>query len=151
MNNLPPHSPNLVPVAEGLMRIENGIPKLIGAQCSGCEAIYFPSVSSCRNPACVDKQVSDILLTERGTLISYTIQRYRPPALFRMDDWAPYAIGLVDLGAGLEVMGMLSRVALDEISIGMSLELICEQLYRDDAGQPVVTYKFAPASLGDAR
>ena len=36
------------------------------------------------------------------------MQAYRPPALFAMDNWAPYALGLVELPEGLRVMAMLT-------------------------------------------
>ncbi|WP_229733356.1 Zn-ribbon domain-containing OB-fold protein [Sphingomonas psychrolutea] len=84
------------------------------------------------------------MLPTHGVLISYTVQRYQPPALFRIDDWKPYAIGLVDIGDGLEVMGMLSGFALDAIAIGSRVRLVVEPLYIDAARGPVLTYKFAP-------
>ena len=84
----------------------------------------------------------------RGTLYSYTVQAYRPPALFRMDDWAPYAIALVELPEGLRVMGMLTGCRHDEIRIGMDVELTVEPLYRDEEGREVLTYKYKPVAAG---
>ena len=83
-----------------------------------------------------------------GKLLSYTIQRYQPPPLFRMDDWAPYPIGLIDLGAGVQVMGMLTDVAHEDIRIGMPLTLVIELLFTDAVRGSVSTYKFAPDSDG---
>lgn len=148
MTDGPLQGPAHIPVADGLMQIENGTTRLIGSRCTDCETLYFPTVPSCRNPVCAGKRIADTLLPNTGTLISYTVQRYHPPPLFRMDNWAPFAIGLVDLGYGLEVMGMLGRIPLDEISIGMAVQVISEALYHDDAGQAVVTYKFAPIGAG---
>ncbi len=84
-----------------------------------------------------------------GTLYSYTVQGYRPPPLFRQDDWAPYAIGVVELDGGLRVMGMLSGCALDAIEIGMPLRLGVTRLYADDEGHDVLTYVFRPDDSGD--
>ena len=50
-----------------------------------------------------------------GTLYSYTVQRYQPPPIFALADWAPYALGLVDLGQGLRVLGMVRGVAPEEV------------------------------------
>ena len=133
------------PIVEGLFEIVEGTPKLIGSQCHACNTIYFPQALSCRNPKCRDKSVEQTFLPHCGTLYSYTVQRYQPPPLFRIDDWAPYALGLVDLGDGLQVMGMLTGIKLDEIAIGMALKLVVEPLYSNaDIGEKL-TYKFAPA------
>lgn len=141
-------------VAEGL--VENGQdgPRLIGSRCAGCATLYFPQMANCPNPDCHDKRLEKSSLPARGALYSYTIQRYRPPPLFRMDDWEPYILGLVELdlsggddpangGRGLRVMGMLSGIAEDRVEIGMPLRLIVEPLYRDDEQNAVCTYKFA--------
>ena len=132
------------PVADGLFDIVGGQPKLIGSRCLSCETVYFPQALSCRNPQCRDKSVVQTFLPDRGTLHSFTIQRYQPPPLFRMDNWSPYALGLVDLGDGLQVMGMLTGVALDAISIGMPVKLVVEPLYADADSGEISTYKFAP-------
>ncbi len=134
-----------VPVADDLFRRTGEGAALVGSRCSGCDAHYFPTSLSCRNPACDDKDVTDVLLGGHGTLYSYTVQAYRPPALFRLDPFAPYAIGLVDLPEGLRVLGKLTGCALDEIHIGMPVALTVEKLYADDEGRDVLTYAYAPA------
>ena len=133
-----------VPVADGLFDVVGGEPRLIGSRCRDCNTVYFPQTSFCRNPQCHLKQVERFLLPRRGILHSFTIQRYQPPSLFRIDDWSPYAIGLIDLGDGLHVMAMLSGSGLDEIRIGMALRLVLEPLYTDTERGSVLTYKFAP-------
>jgi uncharacterized OB-fold protein len=131
-------------VADGLFELHGDEPRLIGTRCTACGTVYFPQALSCRNPECCEKTVERAVLPTRGVLVSYTVQRYQPPALFRIDDWKPYAIGLVDLGDRLEVMGMLSGFALDEIAIGTRVRLVAESLYADADRGPVLTYKFAP-------
>lgn len=133
-----------VPVVAGLFEQgPNGV-RLIGSRCAGCSTLYFPVAVSCRNPGCHDKRLAPAQLPERGTLVSYTIQHFQPPPLFRMDEWAPYAIGLVALGEGVEVMGMLTGVAVDKIAIGMPMRLTTETLFTDAKRGSVATYKFAP-------
>lgn len=131
-------------VAEGLFEVVDGRLHLLGSRCSGCATCYFPQTLRCRNPACGNKSLRVVQLPTSGTLVSYTVQRYRPPPLFRKDDWQPYAIGLVDLGGGLEVMGMLHGVPLEAITIGMGVELIPASLFVAQDGGEVVTYAFAP-------
>jgi uncharacterized OB-fold protein len=132
-------------IADGLFTIEDGVPHLIGSQCAGCSTRYFPQAAGCRNPHCDDKRIASALLPSTGTLVSYTVQRYQPPPLFRMDNWSPYAIGLVDLGEGVEVMGMLTQVDPAAIQIGMPVRLVLEALFEDPERGPILTYKFAPA------
>ena len=134
-----------VPVAQGLFRGEGRDARLIGSRCAGCGAHYFPQSAGCRNPACTDGRMTEALLSPRGVLYSYTVQSYRPPPLFRLEPFAPYAIGLVELPEGLRVLGMLAGCPLESIRIGMEVELSTGTLYRNDAGQDVLTYQFVPA------
>lgn len=135
-----------VPVAEGLFRWSDEDVALVGTRCTSCGAHYFPKSLSCRNPDCDQKVIEEALFGRRGRLRSFTVQAYRPPPLFRMDPWAPYAIGLVELPEGLRVMGMLTCCALDEIRIDMPVELTVEPLYTDESGREVLTFKYAPAA-----
>lgn len=130
-------------VAAGLFEVGTDGVSLIGTRCDGCGTLYFPQTLTCRNPDCDDKRVERTRLPDCGTLLSYTIQRYRPPSLFRKDDWAPYAIGLVHLGGGLEVMGILDIPAFDEIFIGMPLRVTASTLFIDEVRGSVRTYAFA--------
>lgn len=134
-----------VPVAEGLFELTaEGTAALVGSRCTGCGTYYFPKSLSCRNPKCDAKEIEDALLGRRGTLYSYTVQSYRPPPLFGMEPWAPYAIGLVEVPEGLRVMGILTGCDLDEIRIGMPVRLVAKPLSTEASGREVLTYKFAP-------
>ena len=133
-----------VPVAQGLFTWSAAATHLIGSRCRGCGTHYFPKSLSCRNPRCAEKVVEEVLLGPRGRLFSFTAQSYRPPALFKMEPWAPYVIALVELPQGLRVMGMLTATPPDLIRIGMELNLTVEPLYRDAEGRDVLTYKFEP-------
>ena len=138
------HTDDLVPVAAGLFEGTGSTAHLIGTRCTSCDTYYFPKTLSCRNPRCREKAIQDVPLSREGRLYSYTVQHYQPPALFRMTDWAPYAIGSVELPEGLRVMGMLTGCAPADLTIGMALELTVETLYRDEQGREVQTYKFQP-------
>ena len=138
------HDTDTRPVAAGLFEGTGRSARLIGTHCTSCGTHYFPKTLSCRNPQCMDKATQDVLLGREGTLYSYTVQHYQPPALFRMADWAPYAIGSVELPEGLRVMGMLTGCEPASLKIGMAVELTVETLYRDEQGREVQTYKFQP-------
>jgi uncharacterized protein len=132
-----------VPVTAGLFHELNPA-TLLGSRCRTCGTHYFPRTSECRNPTCTDGQLLDVAISRRGRLYSFTVQHYRPPPPFRMEPWAPYTIGVLELPEGLRIMGMLSGVAPMDLRIDMELEVISEQLYQDEQGRIVVTYKFAP-------
>lgn len=130
-----------VPVVEGLFEDEDGAVYLKGSRCTGCGAVYFPAANSCRKPGCPEPHVVPAPIDGRGALYSYTIQNYRPPPLFSMEPWAPYAIGLVDLADGLRVMAILS-VPVDDIHIGMPVRPAARTLHRTEAGGDVTTHVF---------
>ena len=136
---------HMIPVTSGLFP-DDGEVALLGSACPACGAHFFPRRTHCPNPPCCAGSLQDARFGRRGTLYSYTVQAYRPPPLFRMDDWQPYAIGLVELTEGLRVLAMLTGVALSELRIGIPLELVLDPLYRDTEGREVLTYKYRPLS-----
>ncbi|MGQ0466702.1 MAG: Zn-ribbon domain-containing OB-fold protein [Sporichthyaceae bacterium] len=133
-----------VHVADDLFREDPHGVALVGTRCSGCGSHYFPRSLSCRHPECDDKTVDEVLMGRRGTLFSWTVQRYRPPAPFQVDDWTPYVIGVVDLPEGLRVLAMITGCTADELRIDMPLELVTKVLARDE-DTATVTYAYAPA------
>ena len=130
------------PVVAGLFEETAAGTQLLAARCSGCGTTYFPRVTTCRNPDCNSGTPQPVALSRRGVLYSYTVQHYRPPPLFRMDDWAPYAIGLVEFPEGIRVMGMLSGVEPDAVRIGDTYVLGSTILYHDEEGVEVRTHVF---------
>jgi uncharacterized OB-fold protein len=135
---------NSLAVAEGLFAGMEGDAHLIGSRCLGCGSYYFPQSLSCRNPRCEDKRLESIPLSRQGRLYSFTVQHYRPPALFRWEHWAPYALGVIELPEGLRVMAMLAEIDLSALAIDMPMVLTLVPLYHNDEGHPVLTYAFKP-------
>ena len=134
------------PVVPGLFEGQGDGTRLLASRCRGCGSVYFPRSLSCRHPRCTDKAPQDILLGPQGTLYSFTVQAYRPPALFVLDDWAPYALGLVELPEGLRVMAMLTGRAPQDWRIGEPVALTTGVLHRDSEGRDVLTYQFRPVA-----
>lgn len=132
-----------VPVVAGLFDVQGGQPALLGTRCGQCSSSFFPPRARCTNPACEGAVTAPVRLSNRGTLYSWSVQAYKPPPLFGMDPWAPYAIVLVDLPEGVRVMGMLAGSA-DALQIGMPMALRLEALRVDAEGREVLTWKLAP-------
>ncbi|MGE4429722.1 MAG: Zn-ribbon domain-containing OB-fold protein [Sphingobium sp.] len=138
------HSTAPLAVADGLFSIDGGAVRLVGTRCLSCNSAYFPQTVSCRNPDCRDKNIEECRLSPKGVLYSWTRQQYQPPTPFRMDDWKPYLIGLVDLPEGLRVLGMLD-MGEEEAAIGMAVRVECLALHADSDGATRHTYCFVPA------
>lgn len=136
-----------VPVVAGLFDVQGGQPALLGTQCGQCSTSFFPPRARCTNPACEGAVTTGVRLSNHGTLYSWSVQAYRPPALFGMEPWAPYAIVLVDLPEGVRVMGMLTGATADALRFGMPMALKLEALRIDAEGREVLTWKFAPVNL----
>jgi uncharacterized protein len=126
-----------VPVIEGLFREgEGGEGHLLGGRCPTCGAYFFPKQwSFCRNPACDGGQLDDVELSSRGTLWSFTDNRYAPPPPYpAREPFEPYGVAAVELGD--EQMIVLGQVAggtdVERLAVGDTMELVVEPLYETD-------------------
>ncbi len=125
---------NRAPVVEGLLDTCSDEGRLIGTRCMACATLYYPRSRGCRNPECDSSTLCEEMLPEYGILLSYTVQHYQPPPLYRVDDWGPYAIGLLDFGDGLHVMGKLAAIPVSLSVIGRRYSVGAERLYVDEQG-----------------
>ncbi len=123
-----------VPVIEGMFREEaDGSGRLLGGRCPTCGASFFPKQwSFCRNPACGGTELDDVELSTRGTLWSFTDNRYAPPPPYpSRDPFEPYGVAAVELAE--EQMVVLGQLAVGtdvaSLSLGREMELIVEPLY----------------------
>ena len=106
---------------------------LIGAKCHQCGTYVFPPrENNCPNPGCDGDDLAQVPLSRRGTLWSYTENRYAPPPPYPSPDpFEPFAVAAVELAAeGLMVEGTLAA----DLKVGMEMELTTMPLYVDDDG-----------------
>jgi uncharacterized protein len=123
-------------IAEGLFTDETP-PRLVGGRHRETGRIVFPC------PEGGDYEPWP--LRREGTLWSYTIQRYRPksPPYAGPEAFAPWAVAYVELPGETIVEARLANVPLDEVRIGMALELT--QIPLDpDAADSVLIHAFQP-------
>ncbi|MEQ7154365.1 Zn-ribbon domain-containing OB-fold protein [Brevundimonas aurifodinae] len=132
----------LRPVVDEILQLDEGGAHLLGSACQDCGTLYFPPVLSCRNPDCAGKTIVPSQLGGAGVLFSFTIQRYRPPALFALDPWEAYAIGSVDLAGGVRVLGII-QAPFDHLRPGLAVRLSTSVLNDGDEGA-VITHVFVP-------
>jgi uncharacterized OB-fold protein len=136
-----------IPIATDLLNgVEDGA-QLIAGRCESCSAITFPLRGGCSR--CGSEHIERHLLGRRGTLWSWTSQGFPPKAPFNGDLWLgqefrPWFVGLVEIGAELRVEALLAGVTAESIRIGMPLDLVVVPFRRDENGDEVVTFAFAP-------
>ena len=117
---------------------ETGQPHLLGAKCPGCGTYVFPPrAENCPNPGCENDELDAVELSRRGTLWSYTENRYQPPPPYpQQDPFEPFAVAAVQLEAeGLIVLGKVVSGTLAAVfKVGLEMELSTMPLCVDDDG-----------------
>jgi uncharacterized OB-fold protein len=98
-------------------------PVLLGSACRRCSTVTFPRQTSC--PRCTSTDVVEHRLARRGTLWSWTIQRFRPksPPYTGPEAFEPYGVGYVELPGEVRVEARLTESDPDRLQIGMAMEL----------------------------
>ena len=122
-------------------------PHLIGTQCESCGTYFFPKQSHyCKNPHCEGTDFKEVELSRTGRVWSYTNACYQPPEPFQAPDpFEPYAIAAVELDAEkMVILGqVIEGVSVDELTVGMPMELVLEPLHETDEDIKV-TWKWRP-------
>lgn len=117
---------------------ESGVPHLTGARCPRCSTFVFPPrENNCPNPGCGGDELEQVALSRRGTLWSYTENRYQPPPPYpQSESFAPFAVAAVQLAdEGIIVLGKVVEGTLAaDLTVGMEMELTTMPLYVDDDG-----------------
>ena len=114
----------------------DGKPHLLGGHCPSCGAYFFPKqFSFCRNPACQSPDLDDVELTTRGTLWSFTDNRYAPPKPYpALDPFEPYGVAAVELSEErMVVLGQVARgTDVGGLRAGQEMELVVEEYFETD-------------------
>jgi uncharacterized protein len=113
---------------------------LLGSRCGACGAVHFPRADSC--PYCATEDPDPVELSPRGTLWAWTAVTAPPPGY---QGEIPYGIGVVELPEGVRVITRLTVGDPTALTLGQAMELEIVPLHRDEDGNDVVTYAFAPS------
>jgi len=92
--------------------------KLMGVKCVSCGNVISPPRVIC--PKCFASKFEWMELRGRGRLLTYTIIHF-PPSQFQA--LAPYAVGILKLEEGPQLPGMIKNLKLEELRIGMDLQV----------------------------
>ena len=125
-----------VPAVDGWFTTDPDAPHLLGSRCTTCGTYFFPRETfMCRNPGCMGTELDKVQLSRRGTVWSFTDNRYQPPAPYvSPDPFVPYAIVAVELTEErMVVLGQLAPgVDMTSLHVGTEVELVLDTLHEDD-------------------
>lgn len=135
------------PIAEGLFTWPAQHPALLCSRCNSCGRAAFPSQGSCT--ACSSTDVAVEELPGKGTLWTYTVQRFMPKTPYLSDEtqetFVPYGVGYVELPGGVRVEGRLTENDPDKLQIGMPMDVVFYPYRTDEDGTSVINFAFSPA------
>ncbi len=126
--------------------------RLLGTRCAACSTVFFPREDAfCRNPGCAGGELTEVPLSRRGRVWSYTDARYRPPAPYVSDphaEWEPYVLVAVELAAEhMVVLGQAAPgVGVADLAVGMEVEVVAGVL-DEDAGTTWTTWHWRPVEV----
>jgi uncharacterized OB-fold protein len=127
-----------LPAIDGWFTADGGSAHLNGGKCAQCGTFVFPPrANNCPNPACDGDVLEQVPLSPRGTLWSYTENRYAPPPPYPAPTpFEPFAVAAVELAdEGIIVLGKVVEGTLAaDLKVGMEMELTTMPLFTDDDG-----------------
>ncbi len=94
--------------------------KIFGTRCPKCAMVYLPPRKSCGR--CFSENLEWVEVSSQGTLVTYTIARYKSSA---MPMKPPFVYGMIQLdGASTGLVHFLGEVDIEEIKPGLRVEAI---------------------------
>lgn len=114
-------------------------PRLNGVRCTQCGDTYLSRRSICLG--CGSHDLRPCLLPATGRVATFTIVHQRPPGAVIEP---PYAIVQVALDDGPNLTSALVDVPLQNVRVGLPVEMTLVEVRRDDEGNSVVAHAFRP-------
>ena len=131
-------SPADVAVREGLFTVAaDGSCHLLGGRCARCGEHHFPRTATC--PYCSADEVTEVPLSETGTLFAWTAVTAPPPGYRGA---VPFGFGVVELPEGIRVLTRLTEADLSQLTFGQPVCMQLVALHTDDDGRDVLTWAF---------
>ena len=109
-------------------------------KCKKCGKIYFPPRVICSD--CKSRDFELLKLKDEGKLLTYTVIRVGPSQFV---DQTPYAMGIVKLDDGVNLLAQIVDCEPEQLQIGMKLKLEFRKIQQDgEAGILCYGYKCVP-------
>ena len=115
--------------------------KVYATKCRKCGKVYYPPQGDCA--PCLSSNMEWVELSRDAVLETYTHALQRPAGF---DQYEPYIIAIARTKDGVRVMGWLEGIKLEEVKVGMKLEMSTRKL---SDGFLVITFR--PASGAEGR
>lgn len=115
--------------------------RLVGSQCTKCEATFFP-----RRPACMrcnSRDMKPYQCSHTGTVVSVWPQ----PGITRLsgyEDLPPRFVGMIRLDDGLHIETEIVGVGPEQAKPDLRVRLVLRKMRRETNGSEMYGYKFAP-------
>jgi uncharacterized OB-fold protein len=136
------------PIAEGLFTWPAQAPALLCSRCQECGRAAFPPQKSCTACGAMDVAVEE--LPRRGTLWTWTVQRFMPKSPYKSDEtqesFRPYGVGYVELPGGVRVEGRLTENDPEKLQIGMEMEVVFYPHRTEEDGTEIINFAFSPVA-----
>ncbi len=114
-------------------------PVLLASRCTNCGNVLFPRADACTY--CAAEDPAPVELARPGILWAWTAVTAPPPGYRGA---VPFGVGVVELPEGVRVITLLTEGDPAALALGQTMELRVVPLHRDEDGNDVVTYAFAP-------
>ena len=140
-----------VSIRDDILELTDDGPRLIGCRCKDCDNHVFPYTKGCAR--CTGSNMERVTLGTRGKLWAWTIQGFPPKAPPYMGEtdptkFRPYGVGYVELPGQVKVETRLTESDPLKLQSGLPMELTTLPLCKDDDGNDIVTFAFAPVGQG---
>ncbi len=114
--------------------------RMEAGKCKKCGAVHFPGRLVC--PNCKSREFETIRLSGKGTIETFTITRVAPQGF---GDQAPYAVGIIRLEEGINVMGQIADCDPTTLHIGDKVVSQFRRINEENrTGMIMYGYKFVP-------
>jgi uncharacterized protein len=138
-----------VSIRDDILELTPEGPRLIGSRCKTCGNHVFPFVKGCAR--CTGTEMERVQLGTRGKLWAWTIQGFppkSPPYLGETDPtkFRPFGVGYVELPGEVKVETRLTEADPRKLQTGLPMQLTTVALRKDEHGNEIVTFAFAPAA-----
>jgi uncharacterized OB-fold protein len=118
---------------------------LTGVECQDCGERFLSHRQIC--PQCKSRRLSPYHFKGDGKVYSHTVI-YDAPAGY--EEFTPYVAALVQLDEGPLVTAQLTDIDIDDVRIGMPVEMVTRRLRQyGNEGLIVYGYKFRPKLSGE--
>lgn len=115
--------------------------RLEAGKCKTCGTVFFPPRLVCAQ--CRSRSFETVRLSDEGTLVTYTVIRVGPS---QFADQTPYAVGIVELDAGVRITAQIADCEFEKLAVGLRLRVEFRRIQKQgEAGILCYGYKCVPA------